>query len=123
MKGLPYIFIFSLLLLSASCNNNQASKKMAFNRNVKQVIFFSDEKELGQEAAYYDALIELKKNFPKEMDHMMVLNKSKEKDYYKSFNVEKSPAIIVMYKDQMMVKINGSASKNQIIKNVSQIIK
>jgi hypothetical protein len=120
MKECTFIFIFSLLFLNSSCDHNQPANSLAINRDAREVLFFSDETDYDREAAYYDALIELKKQYPQEMDSMKVLSATTEKNYYDTFNIQKCPAIIVIYKDKIMVNINGNASKEQIIHSVTQ---
>lgn len=120
MKGFPlYILIFSFII-TASCSKQEAT--LALDKDAKQVIFFSEEKEYYQEVAYYDALIELKKNFPAEMENLMVLTSSAEKEYYDKFDIKSGPALIVIYNDKIMVRIYGDATKEQIIKPVSNAL-
>ena len=51
-----------------SCDNHkQLISSLAFDQNTKQLIFFSDEEEYEQEVSYYDAIIELKRDYPEEI--------------------------------------------------------
>ena len=89
----------------------------------KQIIFFSDETNVQQEVAYYDAIIELRRDFPSEVENMMVFTKDEGKKYFDSLQIEKSPAIIVVYNDEIVANINGIASKEQIMEPIANVLK
>lgn len=122
MKGLSFILAASFLLLTSSCNMAYDYEDLELDHNVKQVVFFSDETDYNHEAPYYDAIIELKKDFPEEIDNMMVLSADKANKYYEMFQVEKCPAILVFYKDKVVVKVNGTVSKEQIIEPMAEVL-
>lgn len=122
MKGLSFIFIASFLFLTASCNNTNQTNELGLNKNIKQVIFFSDEKDYQHEASYYDAIIDLKKSHPDAIDNMLVISAANAKNYYDFFEVETCPAIFVVYGDQIIVKVNGAVTKDQIIKPLSAVL-
>ena len=122
MKGLSFIFIASFLLLTSSCNNTDQTNELSLNKNIKQVIFFSDEKDYQHEASYYDAIIELKKSYPEAIDNMLVISAANAKKYYDFFEVENCPAIFVVYEDQIILKVNGTVTKDQIIKPLSAVL-
>ncbi|RDU38423.1 small peptidoglycan-associated lipoprotein [Neobacillus piezotolerans] len=121
MKGFPvYLILFSLFITSSCGKGEQA--RLSVDKNSKQVIFFSDEKQYKREAAYYDALIELKKDFPDEMENLMVLSSKEEKKYYDEFDIKSGPALIVLYKEKVMVRIHGITTKEKIIQPVSKAL-
>ena len=56
-----------------SCDNHkQLRSSLTFDQNTKQLIFFSDEEEYEREVSYYDALIELKRDYPEEIKDMKI---------------------------------------------------
>jgi hypothetical protein len=122
MKGLSFIFVASFLFLTASCNSASESDSLNLNKNIKQVVFFSDEKDYKHEASYYDAIIELKKLYPQEIDNMMIIPASNAKKYYDLFEVKTCPAILVVHRDQVIAKVNGTVSKDQIIGPLSAVL-
>lgn len=122
MKGLAAVYMFSLLFFTASCNNHHSIDSLSIKDNVKQIIFFSDETNVQQEAAYYDAIIELRRDFPKEVENMMVFSKDEGKKYFDSLRIKSSPAIIIIYNDEIVANINGLASKDQIMQPISQAL-
>ncbi|MCK6204034.1 small peptidoglycan-associated lipoprotein [Bacillus infantis] len=88
----------------------------------KQVIFFTDESDYQNEAPYYDAIIELKKEFPDEMKKMKVITAAKAKKYYSTFELKGCPAILVLHQNRITAKVNGDASKDKIIEPLSKAL-
>lgn len=122
MKSLSFVFVAFFLLLTSSCTNPNVSDDLNLNKDIKQVVFFSDEEDYNHEASYYDAIIELKKQYPNEIDNMMVIPASSAKEYYDIFEVENCPAILVVYGDQVIARVNGSVTKNQIIEPLAKVL-
>lgn len=123
MKGLAASFLFSLLFLSASCSNHNSIDSLAIKDNVKQIIFFSDETNVQKEVAYYDALIELRRGFPTEVENMMIFTREEGKKYFDTLQIKNSPAIIVIYNDEVVANINGLVTKEQIVQPISNVLK
>ena len=121
MRALFFVIAASLLLL-ASCTSKEEPEELNFDQDVSQIIFFSDDKDYTHEAAYYDAIIELKNDFPEEVDNMMVLAGEEADIYHKRFNVETNPAIIVFFQEQVVAKVDGIATKEQIVKPLSKAL-
>jgi len=122
MKGLSIILTATFLLLASSCSNITNYEDLGLEYDVKQIIFFSDEANYNNEAPYYDAIIELKRDFPEDFENMMVLTGDKADKYNKLFDVENHPALIVYYKDEVVVNINGTVSKDEIIKPLANVL-
>jgi hypothetical protein len=97
-------------------------EELGLEYDVKQIIFFSDEANYNYEAPYYDAIIELKREYPEEFKNMMVLSGNKANKYNKILEVEKQPALVVIYQDKVVVNIHGEVSKDEIIKPVTNFL-
>lgn len=56
------------LFLTSGCSLSHImpdhEQQQSANQRHLKLIFFSDDEHMGQEVAYYDALLDLKKNFP-----------------------------------------------------------
>jgi hypothetical protein len=122
MKKLSTVYLFSLLFFTASCSNNSIDS-LSIKDNVKQIIFFSDESNAQLEVAYYDAIIELKRDFPIEVENMMVLTRDEGKKYLEPLHIKNFPALIVIYNDEIVANVNGIVNKDQIIKPISNSLK
>ncbi|MEH7125514.1 small peptidoglycan-associated lipoprotein [Bacillus sp. JJ1773] len=106
-----------------SCNHFKPQDELIFDNNRKQIIFFSNEKDYEEEASYYDAIIELKKEFPDEIKNMKIISSDKAKRYYEAFDVQSSPTILIIHQEKVIVKIKGDTSTEQIIKPLSDALK
>ncbi|WP_077211374.1 hypothetical protein [Bacillus dakarensis] len=118
MKGLSIIMMISLLFITTACQK----EKLKIDSSTKQIVFFTDESKYQIEAPYYDAIIALKQQFPEEIKNMLILPPSKAKDYYDTFKVKECPAIIVMYNDQVVARVDGEISREQIVKPISSAL-
>ncbi|MGJ7923119.1 small peptidoglycan-associated lipoprotein [Neobacillus sp. LXY-4] len=121
MKGLPLIFLASFMVMTGSCSKAD-DEGIELKQNVKQILFFSDDTDYSEEAAYYDALIELKENFPKEIKNMLVLSPTNAKQYFKAYQIKACPALLVVYNETVVVKITGNVSKDEIIHPISEVL-
>jgi hypothetical protein len=121
---LTLIMLASTALLLTSCNDIAADKVvLAEDRFIeRQVIFFTDERNISKEVAYYDAIIELKNKYPEDLKQLEVVNYSSDKSNPK-VQSPVYPAIVVVDNNQVVTKITGKAQKEQIVKSVSNAIK
>ncbi|WLR53646.1 small peptidoglycan-associated lipoprotein [Mesobacillus subterraneus] len=122
MKSLSFVFVASFLFLTASCNPVNDSDQLELNKNIKQVIFFSDDENYKKEASYYDAIIELKKEYPAEFDKIVVISAANANKYYDLFKVKKFPAILIIHQEQVLANVNGDVTKDQIIEPLSAVL-
>jgi hypothetical protein len=121
---LTLIMLASTALLLTSCNDIAADKVVLAEDRVigRQVIFFTDERNISKEVAYYDAIIELKNKYPEDLKQLEVVNYSSDKSNPK-VQSPVYPAIVVVDNNQVVTKITGKAQKEQIVKSVSNAIK
>jgi hypothetical protein len=120
---LTLIMLASTALLLTSCNDIAADKVvLAEDRFIeRQVIFFTDERNISEEVAYYDAIIELKNKYPEGLKHLEVVDYSSDES---NPNVQSPvyPAIVVVDNNQVVTKITGKSHKDEIIKSVSDAV-
>lgn len=121
MKGLLFFALTALLLVTTSCSNEKEAK-LFIDQHVKQVVFFSDSSNYNNEASYYDAIIELKQNFPNEIKNMKIVNPTDTKKYFKAFDIDDCPAIVVVYEEETLVKVVGDVSKEHIIEPMAKAL-
>ncbi len=118
MRGISLILLTSLLLFAAACSKTEANSELEFKQEL-QIIFFTDERQYEYEAPYYEAIIHLKKKFPEEFKNMLVLSPQKAERYFKKFKIKKSPAIVVLHKQETIAKVQGEHKKDKIIEPIS----
>ena len=123
MKGKPFLIMAFALFFMVSCDNHkQLRSSLAFDQNTKQLIFFSDEEEYEREVSYYDALIELKRDYPDEIKDMKIFTTSDSKKYFEKFQIDRCPALIVFYNNKVIVVIEGKATVEEIVTPVSNAL-
>ncbi|MEC2074758.1 hypothetical protein [Metabacillus fastidiosus] len=116
-KSLLLAFIMSVFILS-SCHSN--SKLEEEEMKDKQILFFSDDSDIEREAVYYDAILDLRKEFPEEIDSMKVISDKKE---YGPFKVDTLPSLIVVEKKEVVVRIEGTVLvKEKILNPISNAL-
>jgi hypothetical protein len=122
MKSLSFVFVATFLFLTASCNPVNNSDQLELNGDIKQVVFFSDDENYRQEASYYDAILELKKDYPAAFDDIVVIPAANANKYYDLFKVKKFPAILIVHQDEVIANVNGNVTKDQIIEPLSAVL-
>jgi hypothetical protein len=122
MKGKSLLMMASTLLLMISCDNKEQADSLSLTSNSKQVVFFSDKEEYEKEISYYNAIIELKKEYPEEIKNMKVLTVSEMKENYDTFRVNHCPAILVYDHNHVIVQIQGNAETWDIINPIANAL-
>lgn len=116
-KSLILACIMSVLILSSCDSNNEFDENEIKD---KQILFFSDDSNIEREAVYYDAILDLRKEFPEEIDSMKVISDEKE---YGPFKVNTIPSLIVIEKKEVIVHIEGNVlAKEDILKPISDAL-
>lgn len=120
-RSILIIFIIPVVVLS-SCNNilfSEGPSDFTINRD-KQIVFFSDDKNIDREAIYYDALLDIKEEFPEEFKNMRVISENKDNHRYE---VDTYPTLLVVSKEEILVQIEGRVlSKEEILEPVSNAL-
>jgi hypothetical protein len=121
---LTFVILTSTMLLLTSCNDISTNKVVLAQDQLieKQVIFFTDEKNVSREIPYYDAIIELKKQYPDHLKQLKVVSLNTEATNEIADTPPTSPAIVVIENSQVICKVEGQNSKENIIKPVSRAI-
>ncbi|MCV9887502.1 hypothetical protein [Metabacillus halosaccharovorans] len=120
-RSILIIFIIPVVVLS-SCKNiihSDVPTDFTLNRD-KQIVFFSDDKNIDREAIYYDALLVIKEDFPEEFENMRVISENMDKHLYE---VDTYPSLLVVSKKEILVQIEGTVlSKEEILEPVSNAL-
>lgn len=122
MKGKPFLIVASTLLLIMSCDKKETFNSWSSDENTKQIVFFSDKEDYEQEVSYYDAIIQLKRDYPEEIKNMKILSASEIKDYTHIFQISHCPALLVYYKNQVIVEIEGKATTDDIVIPIANVL-
>ncbi|MCA1059327.1 small peptidoglycan-associated lipoprotein [Rossellomorea aquimaris] len=122
---LTFLILTSTMLLLTSCDDISTDKvALAQDQFIeKQVIFFTDERNVSREIPYYDAIIELKKRYPDHFKQLKVVSLNTEATTKIADPPPASPAIVVVENNQIICKVEGHKSKENIIQPVTKAIK
>jgi hypothetical protein len=122
---LTFVILTSTMLLLTSCNDITSNKVVLAQDQFidKQVIFFTDERNVSREIPYYDAIIELKKQYPHHFKQLKVVSVNTKAKNKIADTPPTSPAIVVVENNQVICKVEGYNTKENIVKPVSRIMK
>jgi len=84
-------------------------------------VLFSNEQSLRDEAEYYDALLELQHTHPDESLPFQIIYSS-DKEMIKFFQIEQYPTLVVLYEDEIKLRIEGMHKKEEIIKQLEDTL-
>jgi hypothetical protein len=108
--------MFVLLFVISGCSITQSmppQKDKISEIDNQQLIFFSNEKNMEKEIVYYDAILDLKKDFPEQVVNMEV---HEDTDGWKD-EVDKVPCLMLVDNEKVVEKIEGSENKKDEIYN------
>lgn len=111
------------LFLTSGCSLSHImpdQQHQSTNHRHLKLIFFSDDEHMEQEVAYYDALLDLKKEFPEQVSNMEI---SHEKGQWKK-EVKIFPSLLLVHDKKVLVKIEGKIKdKDKIVKLLQKELK
>ncbi|MBM7603493.1 hypothetical protein JOC75_001463 [Metabacillus crassostreae] len=122
MKKLLLLITFIPVIVLSSCDNIFFSKSSPTEdiAEEKQLLFFSDDDNIDREAVYYEALLDIKKDYPEKIEKMQIYSEKKD---HKLYNVDTYPTLLVVDKEEVVVHIEGAVfSKEEILESISNAL-
>jgi hypothetical protein len=114
--------VCSLLLLS-SCQFDSSEKQARIQSLLEaDALFISNEENLTIENEYYDAILEIKRLYPGQMDEVVLLTHNHQRYIRDKFNVTTYPTLLLIDKEQIITKIDGEQEQQIIIEKISSYI-
>ncbi|WP_456271688.1 hypothetical protein [Bacillus sp. AK031] len=122
---MKYSFLIILMLgniaFLTSCSLH--SERTAAGLNIeKGILFYSDENNFLEEDSYYEALIELKQDYPDEFENYTIIAKNQGNDPALASLNSVYPALLVIKENKVVFKVTGNATKEDILKPVSNTL-
>jgi hypothetical protein len=122
---MKYSFLIILMLgtiaFLSSCSLH--NERTAAGLNIeKGILFYSDENNFLEEDSYYEALIELKQNYPADFENYKIIAKNQEYDPALASLNKVFPALLVIKQNKVIFKVTGKATKEDIMKPVSNTL-
>ncbi|WP_223700389.1 hypothetical protein [Sutcliffiella deserti] len=121
IRGFVFFLSLSFFILS-SCQENETITHIQFPDDSKTLVFFTDESNLQEESTYYDAIIDLKRNFPDEVANLKVAQFNNEKTLYRQFNIKNTPSLLVVSNNKVVTQVDGTLQKDEIIGSIEQAL-
>lgn len=113
-QKLVWLMLSPLLFTSACWASNVDSNPLATDREQMMTVLFSNEHSLRDEADYYDALLELQHAYPDESLPLQIIY-SNDREKIKFFEIEQYPTLVVLYGNEIKLRIEGLHKKEEII--------
>ncbi|WP_243290860.1 hypothetical protein [Bacillus sp. FJAT-47783] len=105
------VSLLTVLLLTSCQHTNQHTMQEQYDG--RHILFFSDVRTINEEAVYYDALLQLKKDYPKEIENMVVFQAAQTSD--EPFDIDTYPSLLVVENNQIIVHIQGRVEQKETI--------
>ncbi|WP_332693799.1 hypothetical protein [Halalkalibacter lacteus] len=116
------LMILSSILLLNSCFSAASAIENPLQQHTEETItvLFSDSSTIQDEKTYYDALLELKENYPSKMPDFLIID-ANERDAIRYFNIEQFPTMLVLTGDQENLRMEGTLPKDEILAHLIEI--
>lgn len=120
-KYIELMIISSIFLLS-SCFSTAASIENPLLQHEDETIavLFSDSSNMQEEKTYYDALLELKQDYPSNIPSLLIVD-ANDRDLIRHFNIEQFPTMLVLTGEQENLRMEGVFSKDEILAHLMEI--
>jgi hypothetical protein len=121
-RSILIALIIPIIIILTSCENilfSQGATDEDITQD-KQLLFFSDVDNIDREAVYYDALLDIRKEFPEEFENMKVISEQSDN---REYDVDIYPSLIVIEKEKIVVQIEGAVlTKEEIMRAVADAL-
>ncbi|MGG4323561.1 hypothetical protein [Bacillus sonorensis] len=111
-----------ILFLMSGCSLSQVTADQNVQNDKTRhakLLFFSDNDHMEREVAYYDALLDLKQEFPRQVSNMEILH---DKGEWKK-EVQTFPCLLLVSGKTVLVKIEGIKDKEKIVERLRRELK
>jgi hypothetical protein len=114
------VLVISIMLLSGCIIIKQEG--LNIQSPERQVLLFSDEKNIGAEERYYDALLDLRGQFPEELKNIRIVHQSSIWINHDLVELQSYPALVIIENNKILAKIEGSVPKQHITKQLQRAL-
>ena len=117
---LSAVFMMAVVLLTNCGSTNQ--QEIAIQSMEKQVLLFSNDDNTRAEERYYDALLDLRTEFPEELKNVQIIHQSSVLINNDLIELHSYPALLLVENNEIVAKIEGSVSKQQITEQLKDTL-
>lgn len=122
--GNRILLILSSFLLLSSCQyGNRAHDPRLLTLLNADALYISNEENVHIENEYYNALLEIKKMYPGELEEIVVLSHHDIQNIREQLQIETYPTLLLINQKKIITKIEGDHKEASIIKEMALFIK
>jgi hypothetical protein len=117
---LSVVFIMTITLLT-SCGS-PTRESIMIESIERQVLLFSNEENIKAEELYYDAILDLRTEFPEELKTVKIIHQTSIQINNDLIEVRRCPALLMVENNEIVAQIEGVLSKQQITEQLKHIL-
>ncbi|MDQ0243984.1 hypothetical protein J2S09_001529 [Bacillus fengqiuensis] len=117
---LSAVFMMAVVLL-ANCGSTK-QQGITIQSIEKQVLLFSNDDNARAEELYYDALLDLRTEFPEELKNVQIIHQSTVLINDDLIELHSYPALLLVENNEIVAKIEGTVSKQDITEQLKQTL-
>jgi hypothetical protein len=114
--------VCSFILLSSCQFGTSENDPRLLSFFEADALFISNDENMDLEIDYYDALLEVKRLYPTELEEIIVINHNEIKNIQRKLPINSFPSLLLINEKQIITKIEGKQEKNNIIEILSSSI-
>ncbi|MBM7659531.1 hypothetical protein JOC85_000298 [Bacillus mesophilus] len=122
MYKVVFLLSSSLLLLTSCQFGNSENDSKLTSLLEADALYISNEEDLMLENEYYNALIEVKRLYPEDLEEVIVLSNEDIVSIEKELLVKTYPTLLLIDRNEIIAKIEGQNEKTTIINKISDYI-
>lgn len=116
-------FVVSSFIVLSSCNADNNQKQSSLDSFLKaDALFISNEENLEIEDEYYDAILEIKKLYPGEMNKVILITDKDDHYLEKQLQVSTYPTLLLLNEKKVKAKIEGERNTEYIFEEIVSYI-
>jgi hypothetical protein len=108
--------VCTFILLSSCQFENRENNPRLLSLLEADALLVSNEESIELENNYYDAILELKKIYPTEMDEVVVISHNEIKNIQQLIKIKSYPTLLIINEKQIVQKIEGKQEKDYIVR-------
>ena len=108
-------------MILTSCNS-PTKESIMIESIEKQILLFSNDKNIKAEELYYDAILDLRAEFPEELKNIKIIHDSSIQLNNHYIELQHCPALLMIENNQVIAQIEGTLSKQQITEQLKRTL-
>lgn len=123
-RRLTVFFIPIFLFILTSCTSNEeviTNYPFLQKKDENITLLFSDDQFITEEGNYYDALLDLKRQYPHKIRYFNIIH-SKQQDLVQHYEINEYPTLLVIHNEKIAIRVQGPLQKAEILKILEEIL-